>query len=388
MSFSLSRVSFALIASASVIGCSSSSDPMYVPNAQLSPFQQATFDEYLTETEQWLNQHRVFVSADKQKELDAVMPFELKPENPNGQSVLLVHGLADSPYSFVDIAPVLAEQGYLVRVILLPGHGSRPADLELVELAHWNEIVEHHTQLLKQQSSGVWLGGFSTGTNLVTTYAIEQPEKIEGLLLFSTAYQPRDPMAKYSRYAKWFTDWVSKEQEDNPTRYTSFSMHGAATYYESAIQVQQALEDTTVTIPTFMMLAEADETIDSQYAIEAFETQFTHPDNLAIWYGETQYADPRITHYSMALPEQNVVSASHISPVFSPDNPTYKRDGEVRMCFDDQPESAAKPCEQSDEVWFAAYGLGDESTQRARMTWNPHFEESMAQMVEFLANNR
>jgi esterase/lipase len=368
------------------IGCSQTTDPMFLANDSLAPYEQESFDAYLEETKLWLLENRHFVSNDKQKELDAVMPFELVPDNPNGAGILLVHGLSDSPYSFVDMAPILAEQGYLVRVILLPGHGSKPADLQLVELEDWNSIVEHHTKLLQSEVERVWLGGFSTGTNLVTHYAATHSDDIEGLILVSTAYHPRDPMAKYTPYAKWFTDWVDQDVEDNHTRYTSFSMHGAATYYQSTKQVKQHIEDKQIDLPTFMILSEADETIDSQYAVDSFTLTFNHPESRALWFGETAYADPRVTQYSMDLPHQNIISASHISPLFDIDNPTYKRDGEIRFCFDEQPEIATV-CETSDNVWFGAYGLGDESTHRARLSWNPYFDETMESLIAFLEKN-
>ena len=370
-----------------LVGCSQTTDPVYIANDNIAPYKQATFDQYLAETEQWLIDHRHFVSDNQQKELDAVMPFEIVPTNPNGEGILLVHGLSDSPYSFVDMAPVLAEQGYLVRAILLPGHGSKPADLQLVELEDWNEIVEHHTQLLQNQVDKVWLGGFSTGTNLVTHYAASHSDEVEGLILVSTAYHPRDPMAKYTPYAKWFSDWVDQEFESNHTRYSSFSMHGAATYYQSTKQVKAHIENKQVSLPTFMILSEADETIDSQYAVDAFQMNFTHPNSRALWFGETAYADTRITQYSMDLPKQQIFSGSHLSPLFSPENTVYNKNGEIRFCFEQQPETSATPCELSNNVWFGAYGLGDETAQRARLSWNPYFDETMDALLAFLAEN-
>lgn len=172
-------------------------NPQFVESESLQPYMQANYDTYLAETQAWVEKHRVFIGDNHQKELDAVLPFEIKPENPNGKGILLVHGLGDSPYSYTDIAPNLAKQGYLVRVILLPGHGTRAADLGLPELKDWQGVVKHHYELLSKKVDSVWLGGFSTGANLVTELAYQTPE-VEGLLLFSPAFMPRDSMAKLS----------------------------------------------------------------------------------------------------------------------------------------------------------------------------------------------
>ncbi|PMH17708.1 alpha/beta hydrolase [Vibrio breoganii] len=370
-------------------GCASEpEDPQFVASKSLQPYMQEDYQTYLAETQEWLLENRVFFTDDKQIELSAVAPFELVPQNPNGQGILLVHGLGDSPFSYVDIAPDLAAQGYLVRVILLPGHGTRAADLSLPELEDWQNVVAHHYQLLNAKVDGVWLGGFSTGANLVTALAYQQPT-VKGLLLFSPAFKPRNSLAKYSPYAKWFVDWEGKTKEDNYTRYNSLHMNGAATYYETSAVVRDYLDDASYDKPTFVMLSEADETIDSQYAMEQFSKRFTNSQSELLWFGETQYKDDRITSYSMDLPQQKILSASHISLVFSPDNPIYKRDGEVRLCFREQPEGMPEDCSEvaSDQVWFAAFGDGEETQVRARISWNPYFDQSMQKLNHFLADN-
>ena len=103
--------------------------------------------------------NRVLKSDDIEKELQAYLSFELIPENPNGDVVLLVHGLGDSPYSFTDVAQHLVSQGYLVRTVLLPRHGSKPGDL-MLPTEDWQAVVNHHIALLKPNSNKLWLGGY------------------------------------------------------------------------------------------------------------------------------------------------------------------------------------------------------------------------------------
>ncbi|MEF1281402.1 alpha/beta fold hydrolase [Vibrio fortis] len=155
--------------------------PAYQASGELPTYQQDSFDSYQEETQQWLASHRIFVSEDHQKEIELNSPTEYQPDQPNGEAVLLVHGLGDSPYSFHDVATYLAQQGYLVRTVLLPGHGSRVADLMLPSLEDWQGVVAHHTKLLQQEYDSVWLGGYSTGANLVTSQAMKD-ETISGLL--------------------------------------------------------------------------------------------------------------------------------------------------------------------------------------------------------------
>ncbi|CAM3032785.1 alpha/beta hydrolase [Vibrio rarus] len=369
-------------------GCVSSVEgPQYQASEQLPPYLQSNFQSYIQDSRQWLLQHRVFLTGDKSTELAAVAPYELIPKQPNGQGILLVHGLGDSPFSYSDIAADLVSQGYRVRVILLPGHGTRAADLSLVQLKDWQEVVQHHYQLLNNKVDGVWLGGYSTGANLVTSLAYEHPS-IKGLLLFSPAFKPKNPLAALSPMASYFVNWESKKKEDNYTRYNSLHMNGAATYYKSAQAVQHDLASHHYDKPTFVMLSEADETIDAAFARDTFSQTFTNPNNQLLWFGESRYPDPRIHTFSMNLPQQHIHSASHVSLIFSPDNPVYKRDGKIRMCFNEQPKGQDCATAAADKVWFSAYGDGDEKHIRARMTWNPYFEQNMQQLNAFLKKNR
>ncbi|OBT12130.1 esterase [Vibrio sp. UCD-FRSSP16_10] len=379
-------LSFCLVA---IVGCTNKNEaPEFIASDSLQPYMQNDFAQYQLQTRQWLNQHRVFMTLDHEAEINAVAPFELIPSKPNGQGILLVHGLGDSPYSYHDIAPLLAEKGFVVRVVLLPGHGTRAADLSLPTIEDWQQFVTHQYDLLNKKVDGVWLGGFSTGANLVTALAYQQSE-VKGLLLFSPAFKPRNSLARFSPIASWFVDWESKVKEDNYTRYNSLPMKGAATYYKTSKAVSEDIEAENFTKPTFMMLSEADETIDSQYAVKAFTEHFTNTNNSLLWFGETQFNDPRITDFTMELPKQKIISASHISLAFSPNNPIYSRNGEIRLCFNEQPQNAPQDCRKaaSDKIWFGAYGSGNEEMIRARITWNPYFAQSMQHMTQFLEKN-
>ncbi|KOO11639.1 esterase, partial [Vibrio xuii] len=88
-----------------LLGCSADIQaPEYESADSLPHYTQSSFAEYLASTREWLEQNRLFITADKQSELSLVIPKEYRPDEPNGQGVLLVHGLGDSPYSFADVA--------------------------------------------------------------------------------------------------------------------------------------------------------------------------------------------------------------------------------------------------------------------------------------------
>ena len=206
------------------------------------------------------------------------MPFELIPSQPTNKAVLLVHGLGDSPYSFSDVAQSLKQQGFYVQSLLLPGHGSKPDDLRLPEYDDWQAIVDHYAALLKHDYDEVWLGGFSTGGNLVTIHTIEQGD-VDGLLLFSPGFQSKTPiLERLAPLAALFFGGYEAE-EDNAVRYTSAPIEGAIAYSDSAVKVRELLDDHLVDVPTLIVMSEADSVVDTPEIETLFRTRFKHPDN-------------------------------------------------------------------------------------------------------------
>ena len=283
-----------------LLGCSADIQaPEYESADSLPNYTQSSFAEYLASTREWLEQNRLFITAEKQSELSLVTPKEYHPDKPNGQGVLLVHGLGDSPYSFADVATHLAEQGYLVRTILLPGHASKVGDLQLPTLEDWQGVVHHHIQLLKQDTDSIWVGGYSTGANLVASEALKD-RSINGMLLFSPALLPNSSAVKFAELASYFITWADQDPEDNPLRYNSLPMSAAAVYYQTSVQVRKQLEDAHYDKPVFMLMSEGDKVISTQFAIETFSTKMSHPKSHIVWQGEQALSEKRSTRFSRA----------------------------------------------------------------------------------------
>jgi alpha-beta hydrolase superfamily lysophospholipase len=379
--FYLAAAATALI----VVGCTAQTqDPAFEKAQQLPSYTQQSFEQYLQETKQWLSDNRLFISDDKESELALVMPKEYRPEKPNGQGVLLVHGLGDSPYSFADVATHLSQQGYLVRTILLPGHASKVGDLQLPTLEDWQGVVHHHIELLKKDTDSVWLGGYSTGANLVTSEALED-DSINGLLLFSPALQPNSSTVQFAGLASHFVTWADQDPEDNPLRYNSLPMSAAAVYYQTSEVVQQQLEGKQYNKPVFMLLSEGDKVISTQYAIDTFSHTMTNPNSHLVWQGEHKLSDTRSTQFTMKLPEQRISNGSHMGLLFSPNNPNYGVQGTNLICSNGQATEAQ--CTNRDELWFSAWGYVEPNKVHARLTYNPYFEQSMALMDKVMAPN-
>ncbi|WP_067521469.1 alpha/beta hydrolase [Endozoicomonas ascidiicola] len=315
--------------------------------------------------------------------MKANLPFEVKPLGSPAQrrGILLIHGLGDSPWSFVDISQSLAEQGFLVRTVLLSGHGTRPADLINADFRDWQTLVEKQVALLKQEVDEVYLGGFSTGGNLAFLYA-EKDNDIRGLMLFSPGFQTDEPLISLTPAAALFRDWLRSEvpgTQTNIARYFQTPTNGFAQYYQTSKRVLDSLEDDDFDRPVFMVLTEHDSVLEVNEIRRLFNERFTHPDNRLMWFGsEPSAATDREIVVNGRMPEFRISNMSHMGILFSPENSYYGINGTERICRNGQEVLDAMAfCQQGNPVWYSAWGYQEEGKVHARLTFNPVFEQMM-----------
>ena len=376
-------------------GCQSSFDkampehPLFESSAAEPVEDYVTFAEYVEQIRKIIAENRHFLTEDTQAEILANSPYEVRPEHDQSpdKGVLLVHGLGDSPYSFVDVASALSQQGYLVRTVLLSGHGTRPGDMLDVNHKDWTSLVDRQVELLKQEVDEVYLGGFSTGGNLAYLKAANDPD-IKGLMLFSPGFKSNNPRAPLLPVASIFRTWGiagNPEAETNYARYRAMPLNGFAQFYHTSRKAQKSLNKKDFDRPTFMVLTEHDSVIETVDIKAMFQQQFTHPDSRLMWFGSTpDKREGRIHYINSHMPEYRITNMSHMGILFSPDNPYYGIDGSERICNNHRglrAEEDQAHCRAGKPVWYSAYrGLieevdGDDSQKvHARLTFNPVFE--------------
>ncbi len=369
-----------------LIGCSNIPDePGYKTSNSRLPIGQNTFADYVASTRSWLSQNRWFLSADTEAELLANSPFEILPQlspphKPLAQrhGILLVHGLSDSPYSFVDVAPMLAKMGFHVRTVLLEGHGSRPADLINADHENWRLLVAQQVAIFKQEVDKLYLGGFSTGANLVTHFALDDPD-IQGLVLFSPGFKARRDIAKYAPLVSFFKDWLytpSLMRQTNYVRYHHSPSNGFAQFYHTSNDLLERFEQQQYTRPVFIAVSENDSVLDVETTLSLFQHQMSNPASRLIWYGShPDTDDPRVITYAGKVPAMRVSNYSHMGPLFSADNPYYGINGSQRICNNGQTNEHYRVCVKRGEVWYSAWGHTENDKAHARLTFNPWFKE-------------
>ena len=376
------RLSVVLVALVLLSSCAIPPDsPRFQPSGNLPRYDQPSFNAYVRDTRAWLADNRRFISDDHQREIALNAPFERRPDKPTKRGILFVHGLGSSPWYFTDIASAMANDGWRVRSILLPGHGSRPADLMLPSNDDWENILATHAQLLADDVDELWLGGFSTGGNLVTSHAYDN-DNIDGLLLFSPGFYPDSRYLFLAPAIAHFWDWLDIDDEDNIATYQSLPSRGAALYYRSVSAVQKNLDAERFDKPVLMTMSQHDSVLDPDATLEAFQTRFPHPKSRFVWYGDTpaHLDDPRVTSRTSYLPDRRISTFSHMNVLFAPENPYYGEAGSYTMLENGQKDLI--PPDNPDALWFSAWGHRDAEKYHARLTWNPYFDELLDDIRE------
>lgn len=96
-------------------------------------------------------------------------------------AVLMIHGFVGAGTNFGELPERLAAQGFRVRVMRLPGHGTSPREFETLPAKSLVDAVNDELAELKRHHARVFLVGHSMGGTLATLAAAQ--EGADGVVL-------------------------------------------------------------------------------------------------------------------------------------------------------------------------------------------------------------
>lgn len=178
-------------------------------------------------------------------------PFIVLPNTSAKGVVVLFHGLSDSPYFMSSIAAHLRLKGYIVISPLTPGHGKQQADADMQDdnlKARWLAHLEAVMDFAHSFGLPTAIGGFSTGGAFATYYTLQNPDKIDALLLFSGALKlssAAESMAKVwgmKTIAKWL-DGDYQTHGPHPYKYPSVATYSALVLIDIINDIRKLLEE-------------------------------------------------------------------------------------------------------------------------------------------------
>lgn len=110
------------------------------------------------------------------------------PIPPGSAGVLLIHGLTGTPNELRFVARGLKAAGFETECVRLAGHCGTEADLLATGWKDWFASVEQAASALRKKTKHLFVAGLSMGAVLAIKYAIEHPDKVDGLGLYGTTF--------------------------------------------------------------------------------------------------------------------------------------------------------------------------------------------------------
>lgn len=324
------------------------------------------------------------------QQIELNCPFEFKPKKPNGKGMLLIHGLFDTPFIMRDLGKHYAKQGFLVRSILLPGHGTIPADLLTTAPKYWFDATTFGVESLAKDVDNIYITGFSTGAMLALHNALQpspSQAKIKGLIMLSPAFAidaKKSVLVNLYRMVSWmFTKqkWVFNDANPDFAKYTSFPVNSAYLVQRVIVETKLLLNEHEASLPIFIAMSRDDETVRPEAALVFFASTYNHNNRFILYSNERErFNDPRIQVTKSALPEKDILDLSHVSLPISASNPHYGVEGDyqTRLC---------EPAETNHDSTIYLGALSPENVRQhriKRIMYNPFYDDMLKQIDAFI----
>lgn len=103
-----------------------------------------------------------------------------------------MHGFTGSPAALRPLAERLAERGFAVDLVRLPGHGTHYRDMLSTRFQDWRGEVERAIAALRARCERVIALGFSMGGTLVLDVVAQDPSLVAGVVIINTPVLDRE----------------------------------------------------------------------------------------------------------------------------------------------------------------------------------------------------
>ena len=329
--------------------------------------------------------------------INANCPVEKRPAQPKKQSkkiktgILLIHGFLDSPHIYHNVLQHWKNSPYLIRTLLLPGHGTRPGDLLTVHAREYLRAVKFAIDSFNQEVEQVIVVGYSLGGTL-SLLQYFQGANIGGLILFAPAVELAHmamPLIDWHEYISpiWpHGTWYNKQRDDDYAKYRSIPFHAIHQVNILCRQLNDSWPGQPFNIPLLMTLSIDDEIVNIPAARRVFRHN-TNPDSRLLIYSATPEPTPlerRAILRSSYFPEHRVLNFSHVALLPSLEHPHNGPHGD----FIDKAarySSLKQYWRVSGEPYYGAISLSNLLKYRLlRSTFNPDFNYMMSEVDQFI----
>lgn len=206
-------------------------------------------------------------------------PFILSQDK-KAPTVLMIHGLSDSPGSMKEVSKVYYKRGYNVITVLLRDHGLQmPYRKEIrskITLANWRSDVDKTMKIAFDMSNSekVALVGFSLGGALALDAADRYDGKISSLVMLAPLLKMNHgwaaPSARVLKYVMYSTKkGIPETDHFYPDIALNQTLHAYKLTKHLKKNVISEASRNLLEMPKMMYLTDADTTVVNKFALEA-----------------------------------------------------------------------------------------------------------------------
>jgi len=173
---------------------------------------------------------------------------------------VLVHGLSSSPAALREWADAFSRHGIDAQLVLLPGHGTRPEDLLLVQWEDWVAAVLEAVQEMRQTCDKVFVLGQSLGGTLALHVAAHGA--VDGVITLAAIAYLKDWRLWFLPVLRPFLRWRQSPDNDiardvtDIGSYDRLPLHAIEQLLELAALVRQELP--RIQVPALLVQSQND----------------------------------------------------------------------------------------------------------------------------------
>lgn len=303
-------------------------------------------------------------------------PFEYK--GTSDKAVLLLHGFLASPYIMHSLGKMFNAQGYTVKCICLPGHGTDFNDLRTVDFTAWQQAAESALCALKAEYAEVIIAGFSLGCILGLIAAFKYG--VSRLILLSPAFQISRAAQLLNflytiRLSPLLPDLFCTQSEAvNWGSYRQFPAYAVIQVYKAIASYKKHLFEQKQLPSIYVAASTDDATVNFSGVINAMRI---YPENSCyrIYTANPQQFNGKFEHDHTLVNVQQfdrIICFSHVALPVAPDDPYFGTNG---IYYGKLPEN----------IKFGEPTWRDKAKAVKRLTYNPDFAAMAEDILHWLS---
>ena len=181
-------------------------------------------------------------------------------KNGNSKACLLIHGFTGSPAHMRYLGQRLQQEGYTVKGVLLPGHGTSLEKMEETDKTDWWSKVKKEYEALKEDHDQIYVLGLSMGGTL--SLLLAENYNVDKIVSIAAPIKLQDKkayLAPVLKYFKRFEKWPEEKIDEYDIGYSGMPVKSVPELLDLIKESRKKLNK--INCPTLVVQSKDDKTV-------------------------------------------------------------------------------------------------------------------------------